>query len=217
MKDRAAIFGVRPAMRLGPMISLALVVSWSSPLAAAEALKDWPCKDPLVAPLTATMVWPGGLPDTLASSLPAERAWEADPLVRDAVEFMASPENSAAASEDTVARLAREPGRDRRATLLLAFSGVVDLSNRLRAIMVDGIGVNVVRSKVIAEVVDDNSAALRQAADDADRAAAIRQARFWNLRRLDKTEDDAGMLCRRITYSERKLRSLAALIQKAMD
>lgn len=204
----------RPGLWAAGLSGVALLLSLLSPLAAqaADALKDWPCKEPLVAPLTAAMVWPAGhgrLPD----ALPPDRAWEADPPVRAVVEYAASPENSAGFGGDAIARLASEPGRDRQATLTLALSGVVDLTNRLRAIMVDGIGVNVARSHVLADVIDASAAEPPATTDPAE----IRQARFWNLRRLDKAEDDARMLCRRIAYTERKLRALAEAISNAME
>jgi len=196
------------------MPGLALLLTLLSPLAAqgAEPLKDWPCREPLVAPLTAAMVWPAAHGRPLGA-LPAERAWEADPLVRDVVEYAASPENSAMFGGEAIAKLASQPDRERDATLMLALSGVVDLTNRLRGIMVDGIGLNVARSHVLAEVVNANTAAMAASPDPTPE----RQARFWNLRHLDKAEDDAAMLCRKIAYTERKLRALAEAVSKAMD
>ncbi|MCW2237513.1 hypothetical protein [Azospirillum canadense] len=211
------------------MLFLASASPWSTQ--AAEPLKDWPCKEPLVAPLTAAMVWPDRHPEALAA-LPAERAWEADPRVRDLVEYALNPENTPTLGAEAIARFAREagePGRDRRAELTLALSGVVDLTNRLRGIMVEGVGLNVVRSKILAEEVNANSAALTQVSGDtmsSDKGSGntggptvsdVRQARFWNLRRLDKTEDDAAMICRKLAYSERKLRTLAQAVSQAMD
>lgn len=204
---------------------LALLLALTSPFPAnaAEPLKDWPCKEPLVAPLTAAMVWPDRHPEALAA-LPADRAWEADARVRDLVEYVVNPENSPARGAEAIARFgkeAAEPGHDRRAELTLALSGVVDLTNRLRGIMVEGVGLNVVRSKILAEEVNANSAALTKVSggDDASglSTADVRQARFWNLRRLDKAEDDAAMICRKLAYSERKLKALAEAVSQAMD
>ncbi|WP_448206698.1 hypothetical protein [Azospirillum sp. sgz302134] len=167
--------------------------------------------------LTAAMVWPDRHPEIL-SALPADRAWEANAEVRDLVEFVANPENPPALGAEAIARFAARHAAwhpdDRQATLTLAFSGVVDLTNRLRGIMVDGIGLNVVRSRIIAEEVNANNAALTKASAN---GADIRQARFWNLRRLDKTEDDAAMICRKLAYTERKLRALAQAVSQAMD
>lgn len=216
------------AGKIAFVLLLASASPWSaspSSAQAAEPLKDWPCKEPLVAPLTAAMVWPDRHPEALAA-LPAERAWEADPRVRDLVEYAVNPENTPALGADAIARFASDAaaaGRDRRAELTLALSGVVDLTNRLRGIMVEGVGLNVVRSKILAEEVNANSAALTQVSGNtagpstAPTSADVRQARFWNLRRLDKAEDDAAMICRKLAYSERKLRTLAQAVSQAMD
>ncbi len=209
----------RPSLRAARMPGLALCLTLLFPLAAqgAEPLKDWPCREPMVAPLTAAMVWPDRHPEALAV-LPSDRAWEADPRVRDLVEFAANPENSPDVGGAAIARFAAGQGPDRQVALMLTLSGVVDLTNRLRAIMIDGIGVNVTRSEILAEQVNANTAALASAQDSAaPNPADIRQARFWNLRRLDKAEDDAAMICRKIAYSERKLRALAQAVSKALD
>ncbi len=206
----------RPVPGTARMPALALLLALLLPAAAqgAEPLRDWPCREPLVAPLTAAMVWPDGRPPVRAP-LPPERAWEADPRIRALVEFAANPENPPAAGGEAIARFAAEPGGNRPETLGLVLSGVVDLTNRLRAIMVDGIGLNVARSALLAEVVNTDAAALEAADTPPERRTEIRQARFWNLRHLDKAEDDAGMICRRIAYSERKLRALAQAIAEA--
>lgn len=209
----------RPSLRAAGRPGLALFFTLLSTLAAqgaeplkAQPLQDWPCREPMVAPLTAAMVWPDRHPEALAV-LPPDRAWEADPQVRDLVEFAASPENPPGIGGAAIARFAAEHQRDRQAVLMLTLSGVVDLTNRLRTIMVDGIGVNVVRSEILAEQVNANTAAISSAQNPTD----IRQARFWNLRRLDKAEDDAAMICRKIAYSERKLRALAQAVSQALD
>ena len=204
----------RPILRAARMPGLALFLTLLSPLAAqgAEPLKDWPCREPMVAPLTAAMVWPDRHPEALAV-LPPDHAWESDPRIRDLVEFAANPENSPDVGGAAIARFAAGQGPDRQAAMMLTLSGVVDLTNRLRAIMADGIGVNVVRSEILADQVNANTAALASASNPAD----IRQARFWNLRRLDKAEDDAAMICRKIAYSERKLRALAQAVSQALD
>jgi hypothetical protein len=209
------------------MMGLALFLALLFPMAVqgtaqgAEPLKDWPCKDPLVAPITADMVWPDRHPEVLAA-LPPDRAWESDARIHDVVEFIANPENSPGVGREAIARFAKGIDGDRRAELALVLSGAVDLTNRLRGIMVDGIGVNVVRSKILAEEVNANTAAMTNISSNTGNGTAateadVRQARFWNLRRLDKTEDDAAMICRKLAYSERKLRALAQAVSEAMD
>ena len=219
----------RPNSGVAGRTGLALFLALLFPLAVqgtaqgAEPLKDWPCKDPLVAPITADMVWPDRHPEVLAA-LPPDRAWEADARVHDLVEFIASPENAPGAGQEAIARFAKGIDGDRQAQLALVLSGAVDLTNRLRGIMADGVGVNVVRSKILAEEVNANTAAMTNVSSDGSNgngpavtAADVRQARFWNLRRLDKTEDDAAMICRKLAYSERKLRALAQAVSDAMD
>jgi hypothetical protein len=176
----------------------------------AEPLADWPCDAPQVDQLTADMIWPGPVPQPM----PKPGAWSKNRAARETVEFAANPENPPATGSDAIRALAKSAGANRRAALLLVFSGLLERTNLYRGILVDGVRDQVVRSKVIAETVTQQDRDL--AAARGDEQASVAAARFSNNRSLKETGDESELICHRYAYSEKKLRSLTAAIVEAI-
>jgi hypothetical protein len=181
-------------------------------------LKDWPCPQPESDGFAAEALYGKPLP----AALPPQGAWEAEPAVRSVVEFAAATENTAPLGAEKIAGLAQASGANKRAALLLALAGIVERANGLRALIVEGIGRQVVNSRLVAETVAANDRDLAALGNDGSDAAIKRrkdleQARFWNRRSLGEFEDSAELLCHRLDHAEKKTRALAAAIREQIE
>ncbi len=178
-------------------------------------LKDWPCAAPFADRLTPTGLWPADLP----APLPAEGEWAADPQARQLVEFIADPANSPRSGARHIEDFVKDNGPLTPALSMLVLTGLVERIDKIRDILIEGIHTQIVRSHILAEVVEENNASLALAmtepsADPARQPDAIRRARFQNLRSLDDAGEGAEMLCHRYSYDESKARALAAALQQ---
>jgi hypothetical protein len=177
-------------------------------------LKDWPCAAPFADQLSPEAVWPTALP----TSLPAPGAWQADLRAKAIVEFIADTANSPRAGTQYIDDFAVAKGRLSPDLAMLVLSGLVERVNRIRDFLIEGIHTNVVRSHILAGAVAENEAHLAQAAQqDGPDAAAIRKARFANLRALDDAGDGAELLCHRYSYDETKVKTLAAALARQTE
>ncbi len=138
------------------------------------------------------------------------------------VRFAAAPENMAQFGAERIAVLAQSSGARRRDVLLLVFSGVVERMEALRAVIVEGIGHQVVNSRLVAEELAANDRALAALGNDASEATAKRRkdletARFWNRRSLGDIEDKAELACHQLDHAEKKAQALAAAIRGQIE
>jgi hypothetical protein len=178
-------------------------------------LKDWPCQAPFADRLTPEAMWPTALP----GAVPEGEAWRSDAKARAIVDFVASPENSPRAGTQYIDEFAKTNGGIRPDFAMLVLSGIVEQTNKMRNILIEGIRTSVVRSHILASAVQQNdqhlALAQKHSSDDpAMQPDAINKARLWNLRTLDDIGDGAEMLCHRYTYDESKVKALAAALQR---
>ena len=177
-------------------------------------LKDWPCPVPFADRLTPEATWPAPLP----GALPDVEAWKADPQAKAIVEFVTSTENSPRMGAAYIDDFAKANGPIRPALAMLVLTGIVEQSNKIRDILIEGIHGDVVRSHILAGAVQQNDEHLAQAsADPAAQPDAIRKARLMNLRSLDNVGDGAEMLCHRYSYDETKAKALATALQQRTE
>jgi hypothetical protein len=197
-----------------PIIWALLASSGAAAPPPPGPLRDWPCEAPFADHLVPQAVWPGELPATL----PDADAWQTDPATRRLVLYITSPENSPAAGVQMIEDWSREAGSFQGEVGLRVLTGMVEQTNKMRDILIEGIHTLVLRSHILAEAVANNdadlAAAIKALADGAaHQPDAIRMARFWNLRALDDTGDSAALLCHRYAYDEQKARMLGAAIR----
>ena len=171
-----------------------------------QALSDWPCDSPFAGPLEPTMLWPGApaRPDGL---------WESDPAAKRLVEFLTAGENSPAMGEREIADYAKEKGPVRQETAFLVVSGMVERGNILRRVLLEGIKQQIIRSHVLADVVEQAAVDIETAHKQGKDAAPLIAARRQNLNGLDDANEMAKHLCHRLVYDEGKLRRLAAALK----
>ena len=207
---------IRSGLACVPVLAAAAASSMAAP--PSGPLKDWPCPQPWVEALTAEALYGKALP----APLPQTVDWHADPLVRPVVEFAVATENSPALGAEKIASLAGSSGPQKQERLLLALSGILDLTNTLRHLIYQGIGDQVVRSRLIADEMAANDKEARGLVDDGSNAAMQRKkdlatAQFWNRRFLGSAEDDAELLCHRLGYSVKKTQLLVDAIRQQLD
>ena len=200
---------------------VALAVAWAAhaaPPAAKGPLKDWPCPEPRVDALTAEALYAKPLP----AALPAPSAWQSDPQVKPAVEFAAAPENNPDLGSQRIEELASSAGPRKQEALLLALSGIVERTNTMRRIIIDGIGDKVVKSRLLVELIAENDRDLAAVPNDgtsaaAERMNALETARYWNSRYLGDAADDAELLCHRLAYTAKKAQALVGAIRTELE
>lgn len=199
----------------------ALAVAWAAhaaPPGAKGPLKDWPCPEPRVDALAAEALYAKPLP----AALPAPSAWQSDPEVKPVVEFAAAPENNPNLGAQRIAELASAAGPRKQEALMMALSGIVERTNALRGIIIDGIGDKVVKSRLLFEQVAANDRDLAAVPNDgtsaaAERRSALETARYWNNRYLGDAADDAELLCHRLAYTAKKAQALAGAIRTELE
>jgi hypothetical protein len=208
MTRRHPMRGVQCVVRLAAAVVVGLGVVR---IAMAADVADWPCQQPMTGKLSVR---------DLGDGLPAAPAddWRADARVSDVVKDATDPEYPAAHGAAEIESFARAVGADRDHAMALVLAGIVDETNNLRAILIDGIRDNVIRAKMLSDVVAENEAALAaisEAGSDADakNREDIAQAKFWNVRSLNKAKDDAEFLCHRLAYLDKKTHQLADAIR----
>ncbi len=200
---------------LGSCAASALMATWllATP-AAAEEIRDWPCKQPYAQRFSAEDIWGGGLPGPLPDG------WSTDAGARDVVAFAANPENTPTQGGAEIHALALRLGADRQASLLRVFAGLLEEFDIQRGIVIEGVRDSIVRAKIIREAVENNEAALAAlppgpGPEVDQQRKGHQEARFWNARNMDDALDNARFLCRRYAYLDEKLRRLSAAIRAA--
>lgn len=193
-------------------------IAHAAPPVAKGPLKDWPCAEPRVDALAAEALYAEPLP----AALPAPGAWQSDPEVRPVVEFAAAPENNPNLGAARIQALAGSAGARKREALLLALSGIVERTNTLRRIIIDGIGDKVVKSRLLVELIAENDRDLAAVPNDgtsaaAERKSALETTRYWNTRSLGDAADDAELLCHRLAYTAKKAAALAGAIRTELN
>src|SRR5918994_1752693 len=157
-------------------------------------------------------VWGSPLP----SSLPEN--WRQDPGVREVVEFAANPENPPDQGAKQIAAFAAPLGAEREERLVLVFAGLLDQFNLLRGFVIEGVRDFVLRAKILREAIDRNEAAVAALPTEAreEQRRDYLEARSWDARRMDDALEEAGFLCRRYDYLDKKLRELTASIRATL-
>jgi len=201
---------------------LALVMCVGAAVAAPPApkgpLKDWPCGSVSVDALTVEALYTKPLP----GPLPQAGAWQSDSVVKPVVEFAAAPENNPELGIDRIKAFGGTADGRKSEEMILVLSGIVERTNTLRRIIIDGIGDKVVKSRLLAETVAQGDRDIAAIPNDGSSAADERKkeletARDWNSRALGDTADDAELLCHRLAYTAKKAQRLADAVRDQIE
>jgi hypothetical protein len=169
-------------------------------------LPEWPCHGPEDITLSIEQVYGGPPPGQPM----AAGAWQTDARVKEAVLFAAAPENPPNRGVARITALARSSD-DRERDLSLLLGGIIERVNALRAILKDGVGDKVAKSRLLSErlaEIEEQQKALPAEASPKQRQA-LSEAADWTRHALGDNAEEADVLCRRIEYTETKARALA--------
>ena len=201
--------GGLPALAIG----LAFWLGSGAPTALAEEIVDWPCEAPYAEAFAPEAAWGESLP----GPLPAD--WRADGQASRVVGFAADPENGLEAGRKRIADFAgATPDPERRRDALLAvYAGLIESFSRQRGFLLEGVRDNILRAKVLNEVVEANkarAASLGEGPEAEKLRAQLAVARRTDFRNMDTAVEAAEFICHRYAYLDEKLRALVAEIRK---
>jgi hypothetical protein len=190
----------------------------ATPPAPKGPLKDWPCAEARVDALSAETLYVKPLP----GPLPPAGAWLSDSAAKSVVEYAAAPENNPDLGIERIKAFGQTANTRRPEELLLVLSGIVERTNVLRRIIIDGIGDKVVKSRLLAETVAQGERDIAAIPDDGTSAASehkkgLETARYWNSRALGDTADDAELLCHRLAYTAKKAQRLVDAVRDQIE
>jgi hypothetical protein len=176
---------------------------------------DWPCEQALVPQVSAAVVWDGPPVEGIA--------WRDVPQVAALVAQIAPSAPGDRATEATIAAFAGSLSQtDRERMLTLAFAGVLDVLNRDRATLIDGIKRYAQDQSRRAETLGEELDKMVQLEkDDSESAAQARQELKQRLtleeRAFDERERSIQFLCTRPVAVERRIGLLARTISGYLD
>lgn len=198
-------------MAPGPILVEALAAE--APPSARDT--DWPCEQALVPWVSSAVVWDGPPVDGLA--------WREVPQVAELVPRIVPSGASEAAVQAAIAAFAGSfSHRDKDRMLTLAFAGVLDVLNRDRESLIDGIERYARDQSRRAEVLGQELDRMVQLEkDDSESAVQARQALKKRLileeRIFDERERAIQFLCTRPIAVEQRIGFLARTISGHLD
>lgn len=123
------------------------VVALCGDAAAAGPDSNWPCQQPLVPQVTASMVWPGPPIDNIGD-------WHAEPSVTALVERIAPRNVSVKDGEAAIEAFLMDLQGDRRRLVTLAFAGLLDETNDQRTEVISRIKDLAERQRNLSDLVN---------------------------------------------------------------
>ena len=197
--------------RAASVLALLLIVAAPSLAVAAEPGSTWPCMQRKVAELSLASMWQrGDLPDSA-------RQLAKDPAVQALAEKLAARRTPMEEAEGDIKAFAREAGANRDGMLQGLFLALFDRMQGERSQVMTGIeryGRHQIdlAAKVKAEQQELDRMRSDPKADQSKLANANDQ-HVWNLRVFDERQKSLSFVCEVPTIIERRLFSLARLIQ----
>ncbi len=176
---------------------------------------DWPCEQALVPQVSAAVVWDGPPVDGLA--------WQEVPQVADLVAQIAQPGSSEPAAQAAIAAFAGSLSQsDKDRMLALAFAGVLEVLNRDRATLIDGIKRYARdqsrRAEALGQELDRMVQLEKDGSESADQARqALKKRLTLEERIFDERERSIQFLCTRPVAVEQRLGFLARTLSGHLD
>jgi hypothetical protein len=197
--------------RAAAVLALTLMLAAPSLAAGTEPGSTWPCVQRKVTELSLSSIWQrGDLPDSA-------RQLANDPAVQALAEKLAARRTPMEAAEADIKAFAREAGANRDQMLQGLFLALFDRMKGERSEVMAGIeryGRHQIdlAAKVKAEQQELDRMRSDPKADQTKLASANDQ-HVWNLRVFDERQKSLSFVCEVPTIIERRLFSLARLIQ----
>jgi len=129
---------------------------------------DWPCQQRLVPKLSAGLFWSG-------PSVNAGEEWRKEPDVAALVERISPRRVTAAQGKEAIGAFAQQLGEDRSRRLSLAFTGLLEETNRQRTELIERIKDFARRQRELADIAARAGEELGKIPEDAGGEAAARR------------------------------------------
>lgn len=186
--------------------------SWSVRLDAAGENPDWPCVQRLVPEIAPGMVWSGPPIDTIEPSAN-------EPVIDELAGDLAARRVPLADAEAQIAALADSLAADQKnAQLTRLFSRALDIINRDRASLIQGIGKYARGERALAEKIAAQNAKLAELPKDQviERDTLIAE-RDWDIRIYDDRRGSLTYLCDQPVLLEQRAFALARAIASHLE
>jgi uncharacterized protein YukE len=175
---------------------------------------DWPCRQAVSPVLTSAKIWSGPAIDKVGD-------WHADPSVRQLVERISPRDISAESGEAAIDAFVRTLGADRRQPVLLAFSGLLEETNRERAEVIARIKELAERQHKLAALIDRLTMELdaMPAQPQGERAASrdeLQQRWSFTSRTYAEVQHTMRYACQVPVSLEARLQAYAHALERAL-
>jgi hypothetical protein len=198
---------------------VAFMISAIDPAACVEGppgTGDWPCKQVRVPEVALAGVWSGPAIDA------GPGVWRNDPAVADLVGLLRPRRTPLPEAERLIAAFATAAGEQRKARLLLLFTGVYEAMNDERREVVAGLDRFGRRLKGMAGEARAATDAMRAVQDrkpppDADELRKASETLQWRLRLFEEQRRMVSYVCESPALIEQRLGALARIIASAME
>lgn len=201
------------AHRLFVFVLTALAVAnWSTRLDAAGENPDWPCIQRLVPEIAPGMIWSGPPIDTIEPSAH-------EPVIDELAGDLAARRVPLEDAEAQIAAFADSLAADQKnAQLTRLFSRALDIINRDRASLVQGIGKYARGERALAEKIAAQNAKLAELPKDQviERDTLIAE-RDWDIRIYDDRRGSLTYLCDQPVLLEQRAFALARAIASHLE
>jgi hypothetical protein len=174
---------------------------------------DWPCQQRLVPKLAAAAYWNG-------PQLQSPGDWHADPQVADLVQRLAPRRVSTQEGLSEIAAFAKNLSQDRTRRLALAFQGLLEETDRERAVLIEQLKQIGRRQRELAGLVDRLGAELDAIPPDAAGDAAakrvdLQQRHDFTTRNFEEIQRTIRYACETPVELDARLGAWARALQEA--
>jgi hypothetical protein len=194
--------------------ALACLVPLAAGAAPRNANPDWPCQQALVPEIAAATVWAGPPVDGVGD-------WHAQPAVAALVDRAAPRAVSAEDGEAAIGDFTKNLGGDRNHLITLAFSGLLDETNRQRAEVIERIKSLAQRQRgladLIARLTDEVDAAPPDKGEPSPERAELIQRWTFSSRAYTELQSTMRYACEVPGQLDARLGAYARTLQAALS
>lgn len=197
--------------RFSAMLLAVLSVAIGSIYAQPSSDSDWPCVQRLVPEVSAAVIWPGPLPETL------DKRWQEFESIVNLVEQLTSSSASATEAQKLIAEFAESITFDRNKQITLLFTGILETLNARRSNYIETIKRFTRHQNEIAVQVQQLLNELSTLGGKSGEVVEVRrreveETAHWHQRVFDQREKSIIALCERPVEVEQSLGELARIV-----
>lgn len=172
---------------------------------------DWPCVQRKVPAISAGMVWAGPPVEQV------DGTWEQDVEVAQLAGAIARRALDIEQAKQRIADFAAGLDGARNDRLTLLFAGTLDIINRERSTVIEGIGRYARRQADLAASIRDKTAALRTLPEDDSARVDLQEEIHWDTRIYKDREQSLIYVCETPVLLEQRLFALSRAIMSHLE